>query len=131
MLTPASDSARSRLGNNASGAVSCGGAFTTELSEPLTLPPIGGGDVVARSLNFSEMPLSVGPPFVKVEAEGVPSDVWMFLVAGGRAATGGAVLFLDLPNPRNDIFVMCRKVDRLQSSASSPFQGFSSFLIVP
>ena len=81
------------------------GAFETELSEPLTLPPIGGGDAVPRSPNLSGLPPRAGAPFVKVEVDGVPSDVCMFLVAGGRADAGGAFLFLDLPKPRNDIIV--------------------------
>lgn len=88
--------------------------MTTELSEPLTLPPIGGcGDVVARSVNFSGIPLRLlpGPPFVRVEAEadGVPSEVWIFLVAGGSADDVEAFLLLDLPNPRNDMFVRAQE----------------------
>lgn len=83
-LTPPSDSDRSRFGYEASGPLSSWGAFAIELSEPFTLPPIGGcGDVVARSPYFSGMPLRLEPPFVKVEAEfeRVPSEVWMFLPA--------------------------------------------------
>ena len=80
----------------------------------MTLPPIGGcGDVVTRSPNFSGMPLRLpGPPFVKVEAEadGVPSDVWIFLVVGGNADDEGAFLLLDLPNPRNDMFVRAQEI---------------------
>jgi hypothetical protein len=67
-----------------------------ELIEPFGFEvALGGGDCVGRSLGLSVTPFGGAVAVAVAADDGVPSDVWMLRLAGGRPAAGGA-LFFDL-----------------------------------